>query len=444
MNPSLDASIALGTFATVILAIASNRVHLTVAAMLGTVVLLVSGVLSSQEASETINPAEGMISLFFGGMVMVRTLISTGLFDYLGAIALRLVRGDGRRLMIAIVAFAAPICAFLPNATVVILVAPLIVTLCQRMTVDFIPPVILLVFIANSSGLLTLVGDPATFIVGNSIGLSFTNYLMLLSLGGVLAIIVVLALLPLLFRSVWRIRVPDAGTVALPRIQRPWVMLACLAVLILMIALFVFGEELPNPIAPPAAAIIGSALLLMIAFATGLDVVSNILKDIDWDSLLFLVCIFVLVGALDKTGVIAALGNSMGAFFGSNVVVASLLLLIGIGVLSSVIPNVALVVAMVPMVKQYAVGAGLATSVELDAGYGHMPPAVLPLFFAMCFGATLGGNATLLGAGSNIVANGICSRAGRPISFLAFLRYGIPVTAVQLLVSAIYIWVRFL
>ena len=444
MNLSFAASIALGTFATVILAIASNRVHLTVAAMLGTVVLLVTGVLSARDVSETINPAEAMISLFFGGMVMARTLISTGLFDYLGAIALRMVRGDGRRLMIAIVICAAPICAFLPNATVVILLAPLIVTLCQRMSIDFIPPVILLVFIANSSGLLTLVGDPATFIVGNSIGLSFGDYLRLLSPGSVLAVIAVLVLLPFSFRLVWRIRTPDKEVGALPQIKRPWVTVACLAVLVLMIALFVFGEDLPNPIAPPEAAIIGSALLLLIAFGTGLDVVSNILRDIDWDSLLFLVCIFVLVGALDKTGVIAALGNSMGAFFGNNVMVASLLLLVGIGVLSSVVPNVALVVAMIPLVKQYAVGSGLATSAQLAAGYGHIPTSVLPLFFAMCFGATLGGNATLLGAASNIVAGGICSRAGRPISFMTFLRYGVPVTAVQLLVSGIYIWLRFI
>jgi Citrate transporter len=101
MTLSITSSIAVGTFATVILAVASNRIHLTVAAMLGTVVLLVTGVLSARDVSETINPAEAMIALFFGGMVMARTLIATGLFDYLGAIGLRLVRGDGRRLLIA-------------------------------------------------------------------------------------------------------------------------------------------------------------------------------------------------------------------------------------------------------------------------------------------------------------------------------------------------------
>ena len=232
MSFSFDSSIALGTFATVILAIASNRVHLSVAAMLGTVVLLLTGVLSAQEASETINPAEAMISLFFGGMVTARTLIATGLFDYLGASALRFVRGDGRRLMITIVAFAAPICAFLPNATVVILLAPLIVSLCQRMKVDFIQPVILLVFVANSSGLLTLVGDPATFIVGNSIGLSFSDYLSLLSSGGLLAIVAVVTLLPFSFRSLWRVRVAEVEKLVPPPIKRPWVLVACLGVAI--------------------------------------------------------------------------------------------------------------------------------------------------------------------------------------------------------------------
>jgi Na+/H+ antiporter NhaD/arsenite permease-like protein len=103
-----------------------------------------------------------------------------------------------------------------------------------------------------------------------------------------------------------------------------------------------------------------------------------------------------------------------------------------------VVPNVALVVALLPLVKQYAVGAGMATAAELGDGYGHMPLSVLPLFFAMCFGATLGGNATLLGAASNVVASGICSRAGKPISFT----YGVPVTAEQLLVSALYIRIR--
>jgi len=442
MNLAFAPVMALGTFAAVVLAVASNRVNLALAAMLGTVVLLATGVLSAQAMTETINPAESLIALFFGGMVVVRTLTATGLFDYLGAVALRLVRGDGRRLLIAIVVITAPICAFLPNATVVILLGPLVVALCQRMDVDFVQPLLALVFVANSSGLLTLVGDPATFIVGQSIGVSFVQYLHLFSPGGMLAIVAVVAMLPLLFRPIWRTRVPDAGKIVIPRIKRPMVLLACLAVLAAMIVLFMFGEDLPNPMAPPAVAIIGSTAILLIAYVTSLDSVSSILRDVDWESLVFFLCIFVLVGALDKTGVIGALGGMMRASLGSNVTGASLVLLFGIGTLSGVFPNIALVLAMMPVAKQYAVGTGLATPAAFEAGYSHLPIAVLPLFSAICFGATLGGNATLLGAASNIIARGISSRAGQTISFVRFLRYGIPVTFVQLLVSALYVVIR--
>jgi Na+/H+ antiporter NhaD/arsenite permease-like protein len=189
MELSFASSVAVATFAAVVLAIASNRLHLTVAAFLGVILLLLAGVLSAQEVSNTINPGESTIALFFGGMVMARVLIPTGLFEYLAEVALRLVRGDGRRLLVAIFVMAAPICAILPNATVVILVAPLIISLCRRMGLDFVQPVILLVFVANSAGLLTLVGDPATFIVGSALHLSFTSYLWLLSPGGLLAIV---------------------------------------------------------------------------------------------------------------------------------------------------------------------------------------------------------------------------------------------------------------
>jgi Na+/H+ antiporter NhaD/arsenite permease-like protein len=444
MELSLAPAIAVATFAAVILAIASNRLHLTVAAFLGVVGLLVTGVLSAEQVSETINPGEATIALFFGGMVMARVLAPTGLFEYLAGIVLRLVRNDGRRLMVAIIAIAAPICAILPNATVVILVAPLIIRICRRMELDFVAPVILLVFVANSAGLLTLVGDPATFIVGSAIRLSFTAYLGLLSPGGILAILAVVAMLPFTFRSVWRARMAGDTTLAPARIERPWVMLAYLAVLVLMITLFVVGETLPNPIAPPAVALVGAALALLIAYWTGIDRVGDILRDVDWETLLFFVCIFVLVGALEKTGVIGALGKALGTSLGNNMVLASLLVLGGIGILSSVIPNIPLVVAMVPLIKEFAVSTGMATPLSIEAGYGQIPPEVLPLFFAMCFGATLGGNATLLGASSNIVAGGICAQNSCPVTFISFLRYGIQITVVQLVVAAGYLWLRFL
>ena len=440
---NFPAIIAALTFAAVILAIALNWLDLVVAGLLGAVLLRVLGIVSQQTAVSSINAGFDTIGLFFGGMVVARALIPTGIFDYLGARVLRLVRGDGRLLLVSIIVLTAPICAILPNATVVILFAPLLIRVCRKMGIDFVPPIILLVFVANASGLLTLVGDPATFIVGNSIHISFGNYLFCLSLGGVLSLIALALMLPISFRSIWRTRAP-VEDVEIPKIEHFEVLIIGMIILALMVTFFIVGESLPVRLGPPGVAIAGATLILLTIYLSGIDRVSSILSDIDWETLLFFICIFVMVGALDTTGVIAAVGSRLRDVFGSEVSSASLIILSTVGLLSSTVPNIPLVVAMVPIVREYAASQGWATASQLAAGYGQIPVHVLPLFYAMMFGATLGGNGTMFGASSNIIAAGICLREGRPLGYVEFARYGIPVMVVQLIVGAIYLKLRFL
>lgn len=440
---NLPAIIAALTFAAVILAIALNWLDLAVAALLGAVLLRVLGIVSQETAVSSINVGYDTIALFFGGMVVARALIPTGIFDYLGARVLRLVRGDGRLLLISIIVLAAPICAILPNATVVILFTPLLIRVCRKMGIDFAPPIMLLVFVANASGLLTLVGDPATFIVGNSIRMDFASYLYFLSLGGLISLIALGLMLPILFRSIWRTRA-TVEDVEIPKIEHTGVLIIAVLILALMVTLFVVGENLPVRLGPPGVAIVGASLILLTIFLSGIDTVSGVLSDLDWQTLLFFVCVFVMVGALDTTGVIPRLGAGLRSVFGGEISSASIIILSTVGFLSSTVPNIPLVVAMVPIVRQYAVSQGWATAAQLAAGYGHIPAHALPLFYAMMFGATLGGNGTMFGASSNIIAAGICMREGRPLRYLEFARYGIPVMVVQLLVSAIYLKLRFL
>ena len=441
--PNLPAIIAALTFAAVLLSIALDWLDLAVAGLLGAVLLRLLGVASKVTTVSGVNAGLDTIGLFFGGMVVARALIPTGIFDYLGAVLLRIVRGDGRRLLLSIIVLTAPICAILPNATVVILFAPLLIGVCRKMKIDFAPPILLLVFVSNAAGLLTLVGDPATFIVGNSIGMSFAGYLYSASLGGLLSLIALALMLPISFRSIWRTRAP-ADDVQLPKIDHFGVLIIGVVILALMVVLFIVGEDLPSSIGPAAVAIFGAALSLLTIYLSGIDTVPGVLADIDWDTLLFFVCIFVMVGALDTTGVIAAVGSHLRDVFGSEISSASLTILLTVGLLSSTVPNIPLVVAMVPVVRHYAESQGWATAAQLAAGYGHIPVHVMPLFYAMMYGATLGGNGTMFGASSNIVAAGICMREGRPLRYAEFARYGIPVMVVQLLVSAIYLKLRFL
>ena len=315
----------------------------------------------------------------------------------------------------------------------------------QEVGVDFVPLLILMVFVANSSGLLTIVGDPATFIVGDAINMSFADYLVKLSLGGAIALAVILVMLPWMFREIWNKKLDDLENLPHPKINHPRVLPVGGLIIAFVLTFFVIGESMPVPISPAAVALLGAALAMLLAHHSQIDSVNNILRDLDWSTLLFFMSIFVLIGGLEKTGFIASISGILAVILGKNIFVGSLALLFFVGLMSSVVPNIPLVVAMVPLLKQYVVNVGLAPPQVLAPDFaGQFPPAVLPLFYAMMYGATLGGNGTLVGASSNIVAAGISEQYGRRISFQTFLRYGLPVMALQLVAAAVYVTIRFL
>jgi Na+/H+ antiporter NhaD/arsenite permease-like protein len=440
-----QAIIAAATFLCVIFLVMTEWVHLTIAAFLGALFLVFAHVMTLEEAIGYIGNSYGTLALFFGVMVLVRAFQPTKVFEYLATQIVLLAKGEGKRLLLGIVAITTPICAVLPNATTVMLLAPLIPPMAQEIGVDFVPLLILMVFVANSAGLLTLVGDPATYIVGDAINISFTDYLGRVSLGGVAAIVTILLMLPYLFPKIWNMKLPNLDQLPCPTINHPRVLLLGGGIIAFVLTFFVIGESLPVPIAPAAVALMGAALAMLLAHHSKIDTVNHILRDVDWSTLLFFMCIFVLIGGLDKTGVIAGMSGILAIALGKNILLGSLVLLFFVGLVSSVVPNIPLVVAMVPLLKQYLVSVGLVGAEVLDKGFeGQFPPEVLPLFYAMMFGATLGGNGTLVGASSNIVAAGIAEQHDRRISFKTFLHYGIPVMLMQLVAAALYVLARFL
>ena len=442
---NVQAAIAAATFIGVIFLIITEWIHLTVAAFLGAVILVFTHVMTLNNAIEYIARSHATLGLFFGVMVMVRAFEPTKVFEYLATQIVLLAKGKGKNLLLGIVAITTPICAVLPNATTVMLLAPLIPPMAEEVGVDFVPLLILMVFVANSSGLLTIVGDPATFIVGDAINMSFADYLVKLSLGGAIALAVILVMLPWLFREIWHKNLDDLEHLPHPTINHPRVLAVGGLIIAFVLTFFVIGESLPVPISPAAVALLGAALAMLLAHHSQLDSVNNILRDLDWSTLLFFMSIFVLIGGLEKTGVIGNISGILAVILGKNIFLGSLVLLFFVGLMSSVVPNIPLVVAMVPLLKQYVVNVGLAPAQVLDPDFaGQFPPAVLPLFYAMMYGATLGGNGTLVGASSNIVAAGISELHGRRISFKTFLRYGLPVMALQLISAAVYVTIRFL
>lgn len=441
----LHSIIAATVFVTVIGLIMSEKLHLTIAALLGALILIFTHIISFNEAIEYIGKSNATLLLFFGVMVLVRAFEPTKIFEYLATQMVILAKGRGKILLLGIIGITTPICAVLPNATTVMLLAPLIPPLAEEIGVNFVPLLILMVFVANSAGLITLVGDPATFIVGDAINMTFLEYLQKLTLGGIIAVLSVVLITPILFRQIWNTKFTHLEDLPHPEVNHPRMLTLGVLIMSFVLSFFVIGDSLTVPVSPAAVALLGAALALLLAHHSKIDTVHNILRDVDWSTLIFFMSIFILIGALEKTGVVSNLSGLLAILLGKNIFFGSIVLVFVVGLLSSVVPNIPLVVAMIPLLKEYLVNVGLVGAEVLDPNFtGQLPPEVLPLFYAMMFGATLGGNGTLVGASSNIVAAGIAEQHGKEISFHTFLKYGLPMMGIQLVVSALYIGLLFI
>jgi len=190
---------------------------------------------------------------------------------------------------------------------------------------------------------------------------------------------------------------------------------------------------------PPTVALIAGSLALLVGYAAKVEPTENVFRDIDWKTLVFLGSIFCLVQAVTKTGLLQLMALKLYQVFGTDLTVVALTMIAAIALLSSLLANVPVAAASILMIKGYLVAAEVVPEVAFSPHFTQWPPASIPVFVGMMFGATLGGNATLIGASANIVAAGICARHGKPVTFATFLRYGLPVTAAQLAVSALYV-----
>ena len=439
----LQVIVTFVVFAVVILIIAFNILDIALAGMLGVSALIIFGILTLDDILNIVRTSGSTMALLFGGMIVARTLRPSGIFDRIGVQFLLLTRGSGKRFLLGLIILVTVPCMFLPNATTVMLLAPVIIGVANVLKIDFVGPLVLTAIISNSAGLLTLVGDPATFLVGSSIGMTFTQYLIRVSLGGVMALVILVPFLPWVMKEVWRVETTLPKDLKVEPLQRPWVSAISLGILIIMVLLFLVGDRLPVHIGPAAAAIIACSMSLLVIQGAMVEPIGNVLQDIDWKTLIFLSCMFILVEVFTKTGALRALSSHLYQLFGANLLPISIALIAGVGLASSVLANIPVVAAMILLVKGYLVSAEIVPEEALGAFFTDWPLTTLPVFVAMMFGGTLGGNATLIGASANVVSAGISAAHGRPITFAAFLRYGLPITVCQLAVSALYVWILY-
>jgi Na+/H+ antiporter NhaD/arsenite permease-like protein len=422
--------IAVAVFVVAYVLIATEWTHKLLAALGGAGVLLALGVTDSDHAFYSADTGVDwdVIFLLFGMMVIVGVLRRTGVFEYVAIWATKRARGSPLRVMILLTLITATASAFLDNVTTVLLIAPVTLLVCDRLGIDPIPFLIAEVMASNIGGAATLIGDPPNIIIASRSGLTFNDFLANLTPLVVIELLVFTLVLPRLFKGAFTVDPDRVDNVMRlnerEAIEDPALLIKSGVVLLLVFVAFI-GHSAFH-IEPSVVALLGAGLLVLISRVP----TRNYMGSVEWQTLLFFAGLFVMVGALVKTGVIAHLADRVGSATEGHPLLTVMLVLIVSAALSGIIDNIPYVATMSPVVLELTKGL-------TDPGQAHA------LWWALAIGADFGGNATAVGASANVVVIGLALRAGHPISFWAFTRKGVVITAITITVAAPYLWLRY-
>jgi Na+/H+ antiporter NhaD/arsenite permease-like protein len=318
--------------------------------------------------------------------------------------------------------------ALLPNVVSVLLIAPVTLLVCDRLAINPVPILIAEVFASNIGGAATLVGDPPNIIIGARKGLSFNAFLFNMAPIVIIIMLAFVAVSPLLFRGFATVspeRVADVMSLEERHVLRDSRLLVrCGAVMGVVFVGFIVSPSIH--IQPSLVALLGAGALILVSKMEK----SDYLASVEWDTLLFIVGLFIMVGALLKTGFIKHLGELAAGATGGDMLFTTMLIL-GVSTLASgLIDNVPYVATMTPIVTH------LASSMPHQEHHNV-------LWWSLALGGDLGGNLTAVGSSANIVMIGIALRSGYSISFWEFTRKGIVVTLMSTVLCALYLWLRY-
>ena len=427
---SVTAWAAIAVFATAYVLIATEKIHRVAAALGGATIMLLIGATDAEHAffSEEAGIDWNVIFLLVGMMLIVAVLKRTGAFEYLAIWATKRAKGRPFRVMVLLVLVTAVASAFLDNVTTVLLIAPVTFLVCERLGVPVAPFLIAEVLASNIGGTSTLVGDPPNIIIASRAGLSYNDFLIHLAPIVALLVVVFIGLCRIMFRSAFRYDPERAARIAALRerdaIRDGRLLIVSLAVLALVTAAFVLHTVLH--LEPAVVAMVGGLGLLALS---RLDA-GEVAKDVEWPTLVFFAGLFVMVGALVNTGVIEQISRAATDATEGRLFLASMVLLWGSAVLSAVVDNIPYVATMSPVVADMVNSNGNTSQSQV-------------LWWALALGADLGGNATAVGASANVVVLGIAERAGKPITFWQFTKYGLIVTVITVAIAMPYLWLRY-
>ncbi len=429
---STQAWIAVAIFVASYIAIATDKIDRSLVAVVGATIMLATGIVDQGSAFARIDL--NVILLLAGMMIMISIVKRSGLFEWLAISAAKATGGRPILLLITLPLITAVTSAFLDNVTTMILIIPITLVIADTLGINPVPLIISETFASNIGGTATLIGDPPHMLIGSAANLSFLDFLT--NLAPIVAIILVVFTVMITLTFGRRLRRTAPKTAALasltPKkaIKGKYLLWKSVGVLAVVFTLFVFHGALG--IKPATVALIGASLLLILSQLppreAKMDSMGVLLTEIDWPTLFFFIGMFIMVAGLEAAGVIAVVANLVVNLTRSHPLLTAILILWGSAFMTMILSAVPFVVATIPVIQSLAA-----------QGVGP----VEPLWWALSLGAALGANGTFIGSAANMVVIGISNRSGHPITFAEFTKRGLPITIISLVLSSLYIWLRY-
>ncbi len=401
--------------------IVSERIHRTVAALVGAALVVTTGIIVPEKAVLAID--FNTIGLLVGMMIIVGVTRRTGIFEYLAIKAAKISKGDPLAIIAALSLITAVLSALLDNVTTVLLIVPVTFSIAKQLEISPLPFLIAEIIASNIGGTATLIGDPPNIMIGSATGLGFMDFV--LNLTPVIVVIYVLTIFiirliyrgQLIAREELRANIMELNEQE--KIKDAVLLRKCLIVLILTVSGFFLHQYLN--LESCVIALSGASLLLLITKEDP----EHALQVVEWSVIFFFIGLFVVVGALKEVGVIESIARWSLEITGGNVLSAGMLILWLSAIASAFVDNIPFVATMIPLIQDMGRIGGMT-----DINF---------IWWSLSLGACLGGNGTVIGASANVVVIGMAEKRGQYISFIDFLKIGFPLMLVSIVISTGYL-----
>jgi Na+/H+ antiporter NhaD/arsenite permease-like protein len=423
-----QAILALAVFLITYGMIIAEKVHRTIVAMLGGLLVVILGIVNVESAiSHHID--FNTLGLLIGMMIIVSITAKTGLFTYIAVIAAKKAKGEPVRIMVVLAVITALASAFLDNVTTVLLMVPVTFSMARQLKVHPFPFLFSQILASNIGGTATLIGDPPNIMIGSAVReLTFMAFIN--NLAPIVMIIMAahIPLFVLMFRSKLKtaeenkrgiMEMAESGLIT----DKP-LLIRCLVILGITIAGFFLHQTLH--VESSVVALTGAFLLLLLA---GEHTMEEAFTRVEWTTIFFFIGLFTLVGALVDTGIISDLAVKAIELTGGDLTATAMLILWMSAIASAFMDNIPFVATMIPLIQEMG-----------NMGIENLEP----LWWSLALGACLGGNGTLIGASANLITAGLAAKEGYPITFIKFLKYGFPLMIFSIVIASVYIYLRYL